>query len=202
MACKHLSSFTVTCCLLWNLRALWILFDVDRRNWQRAVLCYYCWDQHSKSFVLTQRNPGCCLYKKGKSPRLPLLCVVQVGFGLEHVSREQIQEVEEDLDELYDSLEMYNPSDSGPEVEETDSILSTPKPKLRWWRTAHVHTQTCFRAPSVGQNCSLRRSKATHEPEVDVNQNLKNWIKRIALHLQSHTAVNQQISYYMSYTYS
>uniref|UniRef100_A0A8C6PGX1 Phosphofurin acidic cluster sorting protein 1 n=1 Tax=Nothobranchius furzeri TaxID=105023 RepID=A0A8C6PGX1_NOTFU len=54
----------------------------------------------------------------------------QVGFGLEHVSREQIQEVEEDLDELYDSLEMYNPSDSGPEMEETDSILSTPKPKL------------------------------------------------------------------------
>lgn len=58
-------------------------------------------------------------------------CAAQVGFGLEHVSREQIQEVEEDLDELYDSLEMYNPSDSGPEVEETDSILSTPKPKLR-----------------------------------------------------------------------
>uniref|UniRef100_A0AAY4A4B1 Phosphofurin acidic cluster sorting protein 1 n=1 Tax=Denticeps clupeoides TaxID=299321 RepID=A0AAY4A4B1_9TELE len=49
----------------------------------------------------------------------------------EHVSREQIQEVEEDLDELYDSLELYNPSDSGPEMEETDSILSTPKPKLR-----------------------------------------------------------------------
>uniref|UniRef100_A0A8C7ZGY1 Phosphofurin acidic cluster sorting protein 1 n=1 Tax=Oryzias sinensis TaxID=183150 RepID=A0A8C7ZGY1_9TELE len=55
----------------------------------------------------------------------------EVGFGLEHVSREQIQEVEEDLDELYDSLEMYNPSDSGPEMEETESILSTPKPKLR-----------------------------------------------------------------------
>ncbi|XP_042154194.1 phosphofurin acidic cluster sorting protein 1-like isoform X2 [Oncorhynchus tshawytscha] len=55
----------------------------------------------------------------------------EVGFGLEHVSSEQIQEVEEDLDELYDSLEMYNPSDSGPEMEETDSILSTPKPKLR-----------------------------------------------------------------------
>lgn len=60
------------------------------------------------------------------------MCVgVQVSFGLEHVSQEQIQEVEEDLDELYDSLEMYNPSDSGPEMEETDSILSTPKPKLR-----------------------------------------------------------------------
>nr|XP_042093585.1 phosphofurin acidic cluster sorting protein 1 isoform X3 [Ovis aries] len=55
----------------------------------------------------------------------------EVGFGLEHVSREQIREVEEDLDELYDSLEMYNPSDSGPEMEETESVLSTPKPKLR-----------------------------------------------------------------------
>ncbi|MBN3289893.1 PACS1 protein, partial [Polypterus senegalus] len=56
---------------------------------------------------------------------------VTVGFGLEHVSPEQIQEVEEDLDELYDSLEMYNPSDSGPEMEETESLLSTPKPKLK-----------------------------------------------------------------------
>ncbi|XP_039219065.1 phosphofurin acidic cluster sorting protein 1 isoform X4 [Crotalus tigris] len=55
----------------------------------------------------------------------------EVGFGLEHVSREQIREVEEDLDELYDSLEMYNPSDSGPEMEDTESILSTPKPKLK-----------------------------------------------------------------------
>ncbi|XP_042637446.1 phosphofurin acidic cluster sorting protein 1 [Orycteropus afer afer] len=56
----------------------------------------------------------------------------EVGFGLEHVSREQIREVEEDLDELYDSLEMYNPSDSGPEMEETESVLSTPKPKLKF----------------------------------------------------------------------
>ncbi|KAM9425926.1 phosphofurin acidic cluster sorting protein 1 [Pholidichthys leucotaenia] len=69
-----------------------------------------------------------------KKPRRKLpsnAAITRVGFGLEHVSREQIQEVEEDLDELYDSLEMYNPSDSGPEMEETDSILSTPKPKLR-----------------------------------------------------------------------
>uniref|UniRef100_A0A8B9HAJ8 Phosphofurin acidic cluster sorting protein 1 n=1 Tax=Astyanax mexicanus TaxID=7994 RepID=A0A8B9HAJ8_ASTMX len=54
----------------------------------------------------------------------------EVGFGLDHVSQEQIRDVEEDLDELYDSLEMYNPSDSGPDMEETESILSTPKPKL------------------------------------------------------------------------
>uniref|UniRef100_A0A6Q2XNT5 Phosphofurin acidic cluster sorting protein 1 n=1 Tax=Esox lucius TaxID=8010 RepID=A0A6Q2XNT5_ESOLU len=68
------------------------------------------------------------------------VCVC-VGFGLEHVSREQIQEVEEDLDELYDSLEMYNPSDSGPEMEETDSIVSTPKPKLRLDGGGHTPKQ-------------------------------------------------------------
>lgn len=39
--------------------------------------------------------------------------------------------MEGDLDELYDSLEMYNPSEQRPEMEETESVLSTPKPKLR-----------------------------------------------------------------------
>uniref|UniRef100_A0AAY4A209 Phosphofurin acidic cluster sorting protein 1 n=1 Tax=Denticeps clupeoides TaxID=299321 RepID=A0AAY4A209_9TELE len=52
----------------------------------------------------------------------------EVAFGLE---QERICDVEEDLDELYDSLEMYNPSDSGPDMDDNDSILSTPKPKLR-----------------------------------------------------------------------
>ncbi|XP_030262945.1 phosphofurin acidic cluster sorting protein 1-like isoform X1 [Sparus aurata] len=41
------------------------------------------------------------------------------------------QEAEEDLDLLYDSLEVYNQSDSGPELDDNDSIVSTPKPKLR-----------------------------------------------------------------------
>lgn len=44
---------------------------------------------------------------------------------------DQTQEVEEDLDLLYDSLEVYNQSDSGPEIEDNDSVLSTPKPKLK-----------------------------------------------------------------------
>ncbi|XP_015218478.1 phosphofurin acidic cluster sorting protein 2-like isoform X3 [Lepisosteus oculatus] len=44
---------------------------------------------------------------------------------------DQTQEVEEDLDLLYDSLEVYNPSDSGPEMEDNESVLSTPKPKLK-----------------------------------------------------------------------
>ncbi|XP_031152977.2 phosphofurin acidic cluster sorting protein 1-like isoform X4 [Sander lucioperca] len=38
---------------------------------------------------------------------------------------------QEDLDLLYDSLEMFNQSDSGPELDDNDSIISTPKPKLR-----------------------------------------------------------------------
>ncbi|XP_044045266.1 LOW QUALITY PROTEIN: phosphofurin acidic cluster sorting protein 1-like [Siniperca chuatsi] len=41
------------------------------------------------------------------------------------------QEAEEDLDLLYDSLEVYNPSDSGPELDDSDGIVSTPKPKLK-----------------------------------------------------------------------
>ncbi|XP_028453434.1 phosphofurin acidic cluster sorting protein 1 isoform X1 [Perca flavescens] len=41
------------------------------------------------------------------------------------------QEAEEDLDLLYDSLEMYNQSDSGPELDDNDILVSTPKPKLR-----------------------------------------------------------------------
>ncbi|XP_060037157.1 phosphofurin acidic cluster sorting protein 2 isoform X2 [Erinaceus europaeus] len=43
---------------------------------------------------------------------------------------EHVPEVEEDLDLLYDTLDM-DPSDSGPDMEDDDSVLSTPKPKLR-----------------------------------------------------------------------
>ncbi|XP_077306212.1 phosphofurin acidic cluster sorting protein 1 [Lithobates pipiens] len=60
---------------------------------------------------------------------VPLKFIFKVGFGLDHVSRDEIRE--EDLDDLYDSLEMFNPSDSCPELEESESVLSTPKPKLR-----------------------------------------------------------------------
>lgn len=54
---------------------------------------------------------------------------------------ERVPEAEEDLDLLYDTLDMENPSDSGPDLEDDDSVLSTPKPKLRcaraWgWRGA------------------------------------------------------------------
>ncbi|XP_049337650.1 phosphofurin acidic cluster sorting protein 2 isoform X2 [Astyanax mexicanus] len=43
---------------------------------------------------------------------------------------DQTQEVE-DLDLLYDSLEEHNHSDSGPDLEDNESLLSTPKPTLK-----------------------------------------------------------------------
>lgn len=54
---------------------------------------------------------------------------------------DQTQEVEEDLDLLYDSLEVYNQSDSGPEMEDNESVLSTPKPKLKYVRSHCLSSQ-------------------------------------------------------------
>lgn len=64
---------------------------------------------------------------------MSLLC----GKVLDSDPVDQTQEVEEDLDLLYDSLEVYNQSDSGPEMEDNESVLSTPKPKLKYVR-AHL----------------------------------------------------------------
>lgn len=64
-----------------------------------------------------------------------LHCVVGVSLVwqvLDSDPVDQTQEVEEDLDLLYDSLEVYNQSDSGPEMEDNESVLSTPKPKLKY----------------------------------------------------------------------
>uniref|UniRef100_A0A3Q3C6Q6 Phosphofurin acidic cluster sorting protein 1 n=1 Tax=Haplochromis burtoni TaxID=8153 RepID=A0A3Q3C6Q6_HAPBU len=97
----------------------------------------------------------------------------EVGFGLEHVSREQIQEVEEDLDELYDSLEMYNPSDSGPELDETDSILSTPKPKLRPFFEGMSQSSSQTEIGSLNSKGSLGRD--TFSP-------VSNSLKRLTCH--------------------
>ncbi|XP_033927567.1 phosphofurin acidic cluster sorting protein 1 isoform X2 [Melopsittacus undulatus] len=55
----------------------------------------------------------------------------EVGFGLEAVAGARMRSVAEDLDELYDTLEIFNPSDSGADMDDTDSVLSTPKPRLR-----------------------------------------------------------------------
>lgn len=41
-------------------------------------------------------------------------------------------EVEEDLDLDLESLEFENPSDSGPDLDDDESVLSTPKPQLKY----------------------------------------------------------------------
>ncbi|KAK3562478.1 hypothetical protein QTP86_034588 [Hemibagrus guttatus] len=72
---------------------------------------------------------------------------------------DQTQEVEEDLDLLYDSLEVYNQSDSGPEMEDNDSVLSTPKPKLKpfFEGMSHSSSQT-----EIG---SLHSQKSQHRDQ-------------------------------------
>uniref|UniRef100_A0A8D3DJ34 Phosphofurin acidic cluster sorting protein 1-like n=1 Tax=Scophthalmus maximus TaxID=52904 RepID=A0A8D3DJ34_SCOMX len=58
-----------------------------------------------------------------------------IGRNISHVLDSdpvgQSQETEDDLDLLYDGLDVYDPSDSGAELDDNDSVLSTPKPKLR-----------------------------------------------------------------------
>ncbi|XP_064827631.1 phosphofurin acidic cluster sorting protein 1-like [Oncorhynchus masou masou] len=95
----------------------------------------------------------------------------EVDFGLKHVSQEHIRDVEEDLDELYDSLEMYNHSDSGPEMEETDSILSTPKPKLRPFFEGISQSSSQTEFGSLNSRCSL--PKDTLSPQEDQPQSVK-----------------------------
>ncbi|XP_038820654.1 phosphofurin acidic cluster sorting protein 1-like [Salvelinus namaycush] len=95
----------------------------------------------------------------------------EVDFGLKNVSQEHIRDVEEDLDELYDSLEMYNHSDSGPEMEETDSILSTPKPKLRPFFEGISQSSSQTEFGSLNSRCSL--PKDTLSPQGDQPQSGK-----------------------------
>ncbi|XP_056677223.1 phosphofurin acidic cluster sorting protein 2 isoform X11 [Monodelphis domestica] len=74
---------------------------------------------------------------------------------------EHVPEVEEDLDLLYDTLDIENPSDSGPEMEDDDSVLSTPKPKLRPYfeGLSHSSSQT-----EIGSIHSIRSHKEPPSP--------------------------------------
>ncbi|XP_051956246.1 phosphofurin acidic cluster sorting protein 1-like [Xyrauchen texanus] len=82
---------------------------------------------------------------------------------------EQIRDVEEDLDELYDSLEMYNPSDSGPEMEETDSVLSTPKPKLRPFFEGISQSSSKTEFGSLNSRCSSSKDRLSPKSEQPVS---------------------------------
>ncbi|XP_067392460.1 phosphofurin acidic cluster sorting protein 2 isoform X3 [Emydura macquarii macquarii] len=74
---------------------------------------------------------------------------------------EHVPEVEEDLDLLYDTLDIENPSDSGPEMEDDDSVLSTPKPKLKPYfeGLSHSSSQT-----EIGSIHSVRSQREPSSP--------------------------------------
>ncbi|XP_072776245.1 phosphofurin acidic cluster sorting protein 1 isoform X2 [Taeniopygia guttata] len=82
-----------------------------------------------------RKGPGGARHPNIKQKFVALLKRFRVseegGFGLDHVSPARIRAVAEDLDDLYESLEIFNPSDSGADIEDTDSVRSTPKPRLR-----------------------------------------------------------------------
>ncbi|XP_037546626.1 phosphofurin acidic cluster sorting protein 1 [Nematolebias whitei] len=73
---------------------------------------------------------------------------------------DQTQEVEEDLDLLYDSLEVYNQSDSGPEMDDNDSVLSTPKPKLKPFFEGMSHSSSQTEIGSIHSQKSQQRESA------------------------------------------
>ncbi|XP_078515679.1 phosphofurin acidic cluster sorting protein 2 isoform X3 [Lissotriton helveticus] len=78
---------------------------------------------------------------------------------------EHVPEAEEDLDLLYDTLDIENPSDSGPEMEDDDSVLSTPKPKLKPYfeGLSHSSSQT-----EIGSLHSVRSQREPPSPQVEV----------------------------------
>ncbi|XP_054451927.1 phosphofurin acidic cluster sorting protein 1-like [Anoplopoma fimbria] len=80
----------------------------------------------------------------------------------------QSQEAEEDLDLLYDSLEVYNPSDSGPELDDNDSIQSTPKPKLRPFFDGISHSSSQTEIGSLNSQRNQQKEQTAAEVEDDV----------------------------------
>ncbi|XP_054021053.1 phosphofurin acidic cluster sorting protein 2 isoform X8 [Dryobates pubescens] len=89
---------------------------------------------------------------------------------------EHVQEVEEDLDLLYDTLDIENPSDSGPEMEDDDSVLSTPKPKLKPYfeGLSHSSSQT-----EIGSIHSIRSQREPSSP-VEVPEKTKSLGAKLA----------------------
>uniref|UniRef100_A0A9J8CHI6 Si:ch211-126j24.1 n=1 Tax=Cyprinus carpio carpio TaxID=630221 RepID=A0A9J8CHI6_CYPCA len=73
---------------------------------------------------------------------------------------DQTQEVE-DLDLLYDSLEVYNQSDSGPEMEDNESLLSTPKPKLKPFFEGMSHSSSQTEIGSLHSQKSHSREQTS-----------------------------------------
>uniref|UniRef100_H0Z392 Phosphofurin acidic cluster sorting protein 1 n=1 Tax=Taeniopygia guttata TaxID=59729 RepID=H0Z392_TAEGU len=69
--------------------------------------------------------------RKTKKARRKMNRTTSITRVLDSDPVDQTREVEEDLGLLYDSLEECNNSESGPEMEDNESVHSTPKPTLR-----------------------------------------------------------------------
>ncbi|XP_051550387.1 phosphofurin acidic cluster sorting protein 2-like isoform X4 [Myxocyprinus asiaticus] len=84
---------------------------------------------------------------------------------------DQTQEAE-DLDLLYDSLEVYNQSDSGPEMEDNESLLSTPKPKLKPFFEGMSHSSSQTEIGSLhSQKSQPREQPSTGVDLLTVDKN-------------------------------
>nr|XP_034959335.1 phosphofurin acidic cluster sorting protein 2 isoform X10 [Zootoca vivipara] len=83
---------------------------------------------------------------------------------------DHVPEVEEDLDLLYDTLDIENPSDSGPDMEDDDSVLSTPKPKLKPYFEGMSHSSS---QAEIGSLHSIRNQREPPSP-VEVPEEDKN----------------------------
>ncbi|XP_066534628.1 phosphofurin acidic cluster sorting protein 1 isoform X2 [Hoplias malabaricus] len=81
--------------------------------------------------------------RKPKKSRRKMTWASSMTRVLDSDPVDQTQEVE-DLDLLYDSLEEHNRSDSGPDMEDSESVLSTPKPTLKpfFEEMPHFSSQT------------------------------------------------------------
>ncbi|XP_039593659.1 phosphofurin acidic cluster sorting protein 1-like [Polypterus senegalus] len=86
---------------------------------------------------------------------------------------DQTREVEEDLDLLYDSLEVYNPSDSGPEMEDNESVVSTPKPKLKPFFEGMSHSSSQTEIGSLHSQKSQSRDHTSPSVEFPTTEKSK-----------------------------
>ncbi|KAI2658174.1 Phosphofurin acidic cluster sorting protein 1 [Labeo rohita] len=101
---------------------------------------------------------------------------------------DQTQEVEEDLDLLYDSLEVFNQSDSGPELEDNESVLSTPKPKLKPFFEGMSHSSSQTEIGSIHSHNQHRDAASNMGLTSDLREHLiRLWNHK---HLRGRRSIN------------
>uniref|UniRef100_A0AAR2KL06 Uncharacterized protein n=1 Tax=Pygocentrus nattereri TaxID=42514 RepID=A0AAR2KL06_PYGNA len=99
--------------------------------------------------------------QKPKKSRRIVIRTTSMTRVLDSDPVDQTQEVE-DLDLLYDSLEEHNHSDSGPDVEDNESVLSTPKPTLRPFFEGMSHSSSQTEIGSVHSQRSQQQDTVRH----------------------------------------